>query len=277
MHVETIWLFVATGLYFASAVSAAFETWKRRSGYVLALTVLGLALAANSMFIMLRWGRLGHGPYVDLRETLASGLWGYYLAIFLACLFIKRIRAVLTPMLFLLSVMVVWILILPQDDSLLPVTYDTYWLLIHVAFGKVFIGCLVVALGLSLSVLSRRVADARGVPENSRLRFVSMPSSESLDELAFRFVFAGFVSETMMLIAGAIWAQNAWGRYWDWDPLEVWSFLTWISAAIFLHIRITRRPAPTTAAVLITAIFSLAFLTFFGVPFLSEAAHQGMV
>ncbi len=87
----------------------------------------------------------------------------------------------------------------------------------------------------------------------------------------------GFIFETLMLIAGAIWAQNAWGRYWSWDPLETWSFITWVVLAFALHLRATLKPAPRRGAVLILTVFVLAFLTFFGVPFISKVPHQGAI
>jgi ABC-type transport system involved in cytochrome c biogenesis permease subunit len=87
----------------------------------------------------------------------------------------------------------------------------------------------------------------------------------------------GFIFETLMLIAGAIWAQDAWGRYWAWDPLEAWSLMTWLTLAVFLHLRVTVSLKPHHSAALIAAVFMLAFLTFFGVPFVSTAPHKGAV
>jgi len=80
-----------------------------------------------------------------------------------------------------------------------------------------------------------------------------------------------------MLIVGAVWAQDAWGRYWAWDPLETWAFLTWLVLAFSLHLRFTVKTTPRTGAILILGVFAVAFLTFFGVPFISKAPHKGAV
>jgi ABC-type transport system involved in cytochrome c biogenesis permease subunit len=80
-----------------------------------------------------------------------------------------------------------------------------------------------------------------------------------------------------MLIVGAVWAQDAWGRYWAWDPLETWAFATWLALALVLHARATFRPAPRWHGAMLIAVFVLAFLTFFGVPFISTAPHKGAV
>jgi ABC-type transport system involved in cytochrome c biogenesis permease subunit len=130
---------------------------------------------------------------------------------------------------------------------------------VHVALGKVFLGAVLVAVGLSGMILAR------------------LPRPEALEELAFRFMAIGFVFETLMLVSGAIWAQDAWGRYWAWDPLETWAFLTWLSLAAFLHARVAFRLSPRASALMILGVFALAFLTFFGVPFVSTAPHKGAI
>jgi ABC-type transport system involved in cytochrome c biogenesis permease subunit len=85
------------------------------------------------------------------------------------------------------------------------------------------------------------------------------------------------VFDSLMLITGAIWAQDAWGRYWAWDPLETSSFITWILLAFALHLRVTYRSSPRQGAWMAITVFLLAFITFFGVPFVSTAPHKGAV
>jgi ABC-type transport system involved in cytochrome c biogenesis permease subunit len=80
-----------------------------------------------------------------------------------------------------------------------------------------------------------------------------------------------------MLIAGAVWAQDAWGRYWAWDSLETSAFLTWIFLAIGLHIRLTYKIKPWVSGAIIIGVFIMAFSTYFGIPYLSPSAHKGMV
>jgi len=151
-----------------------------------------------------------------------------------------------------------------------PPTYDTTWLVIHILFGKVFFGSVFVALGMAGVILLRRTAIGRA-------RFAGLPADRRLDDLAYRFMMLAFVFDTLMLIAGAIWAQDAWGRYWAWDPLETWSFITWLVLGFALHLRVTFKPSPVRGAWLIVTVFVLGFLTFYGVPFISKVPHQGAV
>jgi ABC-type transport system involved in cytochrome c biogenesis permease subunit len=241
---------------------------RRPERTVLALVVLGLAVHAASL--ALRWERLGHGPFITLFEVLSSNVFSLLAVFAIAYARVRAIRptaAVVMPILFL---MMGWLLVANAEDSHLPQTYQTLWLWVHVGLGKVFLGSVLVAVGISGVVLLR----AAGI---GAARFAGLPDDAKLERLAFRFMVLGFVFETLMLVAGAIWAQDAWGRYWAWDPLETWAFMTWLTLAFFLHLRATTRLAPALGSAAIVAVFVLAFLTFFGVPFVSTAPHKGMI
>jgi ABC-type transport system involved in cytochrome c biogenesis permease subunit len=241
---------------------------RRPERAVLGLMVLGLLL--HTAAIALRWERLGHGPFVTMFEILSSNIWSMMLAFSLAYWRLPAIRpsaAIVMPLLFLVMG---WLLMTSPGEGHLPPTYHTLWLYVHIGFGKVFFGALLVALGVSGVVLARGSAFGAG-------RFARLPPDAALSELAFRCMSIGFVFETLMLIAGAIWAQDAWGRYWAWDPLETWAFLTWLLLAGALHARLTFKLGPRAGALLVTGVFVLAFLTFFGVPFVSTTPHKGAV
>jgi ABC-type transport system involved in cytochrome c biogenesis permease subunit len=268
MSLEQDLLLAGLALYAAASVAAVVAATLRRAGRV-PLAVLALALAVHGGAILLRWHRLGHGPYVDLYEVLSSNVWSLHLALLTACLVLPPIRATLALALPLLQIGVAWLLSLTPVDNPLPVTYDTVWLPVHVWLGKVFLGCVLAAVAVSLVILARRIP--RGP------RFSLMPASIALDELAYRLVLIAFVFESLMLVVGAVWAQDAWGRYWAWDPLETWAFTTWIMVIAFLHLRATRRPSATLSAMLVVGLFLLAFSTLFGMPFVSTAPHKGAV
>ncbi|WP_431856902.1 cytochrome c biogenesis protein [Azospirillum sp.] len=256
----------AIALYALAAVLAAIEA---RRGRVLPVPALvGMALVVHAVSIALRWQRLGHGPYVDMFEALSSNVWSLHAVALAGVLLIPRLRGLLAAVLPVLQVLVVWLLTVEAQDTLFPVTYDTPWLPVHVLLGKVFLGVTVVAVGGSVVILLRRWTGSG---------FAALPSTKLLDEINFRLVLLAFVFECLMLAAGAVWAQDAWGRYWNWDPLETWAFLTWLAVAGYLHLRVTRKPPPEVSALAILAIFVVAFGTFFGMPFVSVAPHKGMI
>lgn len=118
---------------------------------------------------------------------------------------------------------------------LVPALQST-WLVVHVA-AAIFSG--------GLFLLSNTVASAylwidRMERRGGKSEFAKrLPSLEVLDQLSYRLVALVFPLWTFAIIAGAIWAEAAWGRYWGWDPKETWSFITWILYAAYLHARVT--------------------------------------
>jgi cytochrome c-type biogenesis protein CcsB len=119
---------------------------------------------------------------------------------------------------------------------------QSYWLSIHVTAMTLATGIFFVAavLGVMYLVVERylaRVAAGKAQPGNGLL--ARIPSPAQLDKLTYRTVVFGFPVWTFGVIAGAIWADQAWGRYWGWDPVETWAFITWVVYACYLHARAT--------------------------------------
>jgi cytochrome c-type biogenesis protein CcsB len=119
---------------------------------------------------------------------------------------------------------------------------QSYWLSIHVTAMTLATGIFFVAavLGVMYLVAERyraRVAAGKAEPGNGLIERI--PASAQLDKLTYRTVVFGFPIWTFGVIAGAIWADQAWGRYWGWDPVETWAFITWVLYACYLHARAT--------------------------------------
>ncbi len=270
MATELQLLWAALMLYTLAGSTAIGATVLARRPERLVLAMILIGLAAHTLSIGLRWERLGHGPFITMFEILSSNVWSLLLIFALAYWRVPAVRPAATVVMPVLFVMMAWLLVTSPGEGHYPPTYRTGWLYVHVFFGKVFLGSVLVAVGIAGLILLRHAGI--GVTRLTRL-----PDSVRLENLAFRFMILGFIFETLMLIAGAIWAQDAWGRYWAWDPLETWSFTTWIALAFFIHLRVTFKLRPQHGAALIVAVFVLAFLTFFGVPFVSTAPHKGAV
>ncbi|WP_206448659.1 c-type cytochrome biogenesis protein CcsB [Agrococcus sp. KRD186] len=114
----------------------------------------------------------------------------------------------------------------------LPPALQTYWLVIHVFVATLATGLMGLGTGLSVLQLIKERRD------NGFLR--SLPTPVQLEDLAYRVGVIGFIFWTFTLIAGAIWAEHAWGRYWGWDTKEVWTFVIWVIYAGYIHARATR-------------------------------------
>ena len=132
-------------------------------------------------------------------------------------------------------------LIYTAAGQLVP-ALQSYWLDIHVtamtlATGIFFVAAVLGVVYLAVDRYNRRVAAGRAQPGHGIVR--RLPGIEQLDRLTYRTVVFGFPVWTFGVIAGAIWADQAWGRYWGWDPVETWAFITWVLYAAFLHARAT--------------------------------------
>jgi ABC-type transport system involved in cytochrome c biogenesis permease subunit len=268
---EIIWLWAGMACYLASAVTSVrgAASVRAESGRsTLAWLVAALFFVAAA--IAVRWSRIAHGPFLSMFEILLSNLFSLGTIYALAYWLLPRLRRsalVVTPILLLLAL---WATALKPVDTHLPPSYAMPILWLHVAAGKLFLGLSLVAVGLSGAILLRRVSWlARW--------FATMPDDSVIDVWVWRFMSVAIVFESLMLIAGAMWAQDAWGRYWAWDPLETWAFVTWVAAAAAIHARLAYRVSERNGALMVMTVFALAFLTFFGVPFLSVAPHKGAV
>jgi cytochrome c-type biogenesis protein CcsB len=132
-------------------------------------------------------------------------------------------------------------LIYTAAGELVP-ALQSYWLDIHVtamtlATGIFFVAAVLGFVYLWVDRYARRIAAGRAAPDNGIIR--RLPSIEQIDRLTYRTIMFGFPVWTFGVIAGAIWADQAWGRYWGWDPVETWAFITWVLYAAFLHARAT--------------------------------------
>lgn len=124
----------------------------------------------------------------------------------------------------------------------LPPALDSYWLVIHILVAVLATAFFTLSFGLSVVQLVQSRRQNR-LAENlpSKAAFLnSFPDADRLENLAYRVTIIGFVFWTFTLIAGSIWAEHAWGRYWGWDTKEVWTFVIWVLYAGYIHARATR-------------------------------------
>jgi ABC-type transport system involved in cytochrome c biogenesis permease subunit len=275
---ELPWIYAGLASY-ALAMGVAMHGVLRLSGAAGALSrrpepiVLGLlfsGVALLAIALATRWLRIGHGPFVDLFELLTSQLFSLGLVYTVTYWRVPLIRPTAIIVLPVLLMMGIWVVTVDPGASAFPPTYYHEWKWAHVLFGKFFLAFCLIGTGLAGIILLR---DAPGL----RRVFRYMPSDEVLDTVAWRFMLLALVFESLMLIAGAVWAQDAWGRYWAWDALETSAFLNWLLLGLTIHLRFTYRISPRTGAAAIVGIFLFAFFTYLGAPFYSEAAHKGVI
>lgn len=244
---------------------------RARSSTLVTVSLLIVTTVVLFCAVLARWLREGQGPFLTLYDVLLSNLFTLNLIYLVIYWHVARTRVsaiVVLPFFVLLGI---WLLNLPSAAVPLPATFDNPWLWMHVLSGKLFLGLNLVpaALGVILLFPVLAARQANGAAHND---------AKKLDAEIWPLFALAFICHSCMLIAGAVWAHSAWGRYWGWDPLETWALITWLAMALLLHVRVTYRQLPSAVAwASVVAIFALAFLTFFGVPFISMAPHKGVM
>lgn len=212
----------------------AHESVSLRVGVSLALLGWVMHLAAT----VLRGIAASRVPWANMYEFCMTGTL-LIMGVFLLLLLRRDLRflgAIITG----LVVLMLGVATLGFRVSVapLPPALQSYWLVIHVLVA--ILGTAFFTMGFALSVVQLVQArrESGGAP---RLRLpASIPGSTALENSAYRVIIVGFILWTFTLIAGAIWAEHAWGRYWGWDTKEVWTFIIWTIYAGYIHARATR-------------------------------------
>lgn len=152
-----------------------------------------------------------------------------------------------------------------EIKALVPALQSS-WLTFHVFTAVLAYGAFAAAFGMGILYLGyERVP----LPSRSRL-----PSREQLEGRMYRVILLGFLFLTLVISTGAVWAKQAWGYYWSWDPKETWSFVTWILYALYLHVRRTRKWSGKKAAVFAVIGFLCVIFTFVGVNLWMPGLHS---
>jgi cytochrome c-type biogenesis protein CcsB len=153
----------------------------------------------------------------------------------------------------------------------------SYWLMIHVSAAATAGGAYTIgALASVLYLLRTRLeAHALADPAAPRTGFLwRTPPAEAIDRLAYRVHAFAFPLWTFAVLAGAIWAQYAWGRYWGWDPKEVWAFITWVVYAAYLHARATAGWRGRAAAYVALFGYATFLFNFVGINLFGTGLHS---
>ena len=255
-----------------------------------------LTISANffiTLQLIFRWSISGHFPISNLYESLYFLTWG----ITMGQLLLEReyespiIPSVAVPI--ELFAVCFACFVLPEElklsSNLVPALRSS-WLVMHVTVVMLSYAALIIGSLLSASVLfvnKNKPLQIRssstgigGFKISNNYSFndlvdpIEFSHSEELDTLSYRSILVGFVLLTLGLISGAVWANEAWGTWWSWDPKETWAFISWLFYAAYLHMRISRGWQGRRPALLATSGFLVVLVCYLGVNFLGIGLHS---
>ena len=266
---------------------------KARTGSVQLLVAMANLLLTSQL--VLRWWESGHFPISNLYESLCFLAW----ACTLTQLLVERswpspiVAAAATPM--GLGCIAFASFALPdqlQTSAPLVPALRSSWLVMHVSVIMVSYAALLVGSLLSLAVLVTDRGEALELRSSSigsggfrqsvgvgndgvlQLQSIQLSTTEQLDSLSYRTITVGFLMLTVGIVSGAVWANEAWGSYWSWDPKETWALICWLVYAAYLHTRLSRGwqgRRPALVAVLGLVVIAVCYI---GVNLLGIGLHS---
>lgn len=254
-------------LLFFAAILSLISLWKPEH-YMQRVSFWAVAssFACLTLALALRGTAAGRLPFATMYEFTFLFAWG----ILLLYIFARRkiTSDLLTSMVALIAVVIIsYGGSLPSEARPLMPALQSVWLKFHVATAVVAYGAFGLSFCLALLYLFKEKTQGNG-PGGS------LPPCESIDSLIYWSVRVGFPFMTLVLITGAVWAEEVWGSWWSWDPKETWALITWLIYAGYLHARKTYGWQGRKAAALAIAGFLAVVFTLFGVTFLLPGAHS---
>ena len=249
-----------------------------------------VALSNILFFITLssRWVGEGYFPLSNLYESLIFLTWGIS-TIHLLVEYktgSRIIGSISSPILFFISGFSS--LTLPTDmQKALPLvpSLQSNWLMMHVSmmmisYATLIVGSLLSILYLAFTFFNKNensidVNFKRSEAVVNKVINVSKVSVlETVDTWSYRIIGLGFPFLTIGIISGAVWANEAWGSYWSWDPKETWALITWLVFAVYLHSRLLKGWQGKKAALVGSAGFFVIWICYLGVNFLGKGLHS---
>jgi cytochrome c-type biogenesis protein CcsB len=262
---------------------------KKPSSAFFGICVANILLA---VLLILRWIDSGHFPLSNLYESLIFLAWSFT-AIHISCIFafqnLTFLNAITTPITLLTYTFASFSLppAMQKATALVP-ALQSNWLMMHVtimilSYAALLCGSLIAFVFLLVP------ASLKFEQPNSSLQLETLDTitteplpqvgvlsafGQTLDNLSYRILGLGFPLLTLGILSGAVWANEAWGSYWSWDPKETWALITWLVFAIYLHTRLTKGWRGTKSAMLATLGFVTVWVCYLGVNLLGSGLHS---
>ena len=236
-----------------------------RTGFLLVIA----GFICHTVYIAYHGVSSGHFPTRNLHETLSIAGWaiaGFFLT-FQSKFKLKVLGIYAAPLIALVMVAVSQV---PNTQTEAQTVFKSFWLIAHVV--SVFIGNAAFALACGIGILYLIQENAIKTKKPGFF-FKRLPSLDFLDSTGYVCIIVGFTLLTFGLITGFVYAKSVWGRFWSWDPKEVWSGITWLFYAALLHERLTVGWRGRKAAIMAIVGFAILLFSFLGVNLLLKGHH----
>ena len=224
--------------------------------------------AAHTANLIIRTYAAGRLPYTNLYESLLIFSWGIA-AISLYIIFRHRLTSTAAATLPIICAALIYAGQLDSSIHPLPPALHSGWLFIHVTLAIVSYGAFAVAggLGVIYIIVNKLRSGPREIP-------AFVPNPETIDKLIFSTVILAFPCLLLVIATGSVWAQQAWGSYWSWDPKETWALITALVYALFIYARLHLHWRGLRSAWFAIAGFIVVLFCYLGVNLLMSGLHS---
>jgi cytochrome c-type biogenesis protein CcsB len=270
LTIEITLMWSAVFIYAASAILFAVGTvFAREKLLGFAVAVAALGIAGQTAAFAIRWVRVGHAPFLGFYEVVSAYAFATVVTTVLVAWRLPKLRSLGTVLMPMSLLALGASMLADKTDEIAGGMLSSWWLTVHVTFAKLSYSSFIVAFALAIVYLVRdRGKGGRLAPILDKL-----PAQDAVDDLSYRFAAVGLVFLSVMIAAGAIWANESWGRYWAWDPIETWSLVTWLAYSAYLHFRLTLGWRGRRSAWLLVGALPLVAFSFVVVPVIYNSIH----
>jgi cytochrome c-type biogenesis protein CcsB len=270
MRTEQVLFWIAVAFYGVSTFSYILGLIARSEKLFLGgLVAAAAGFVPHTVSIAVRWGVQAANPFITIAESITAGVWVSVLLYLLVQFANRRVRPLGVLVMPVAFVLIGWAGTLRTDPSStqLAPALQSGWLWVHIVGATTGFSSVLIAAGLGLLYLLRQ--------RNQGGFYDRLPPPEALDDLSYRFVVGGFTLYGVMIVSGAFWADQAKGSFWNWDPVEVWSLISWLIYGIYLHLRITFGWRGQRLAIYSLVAVAAMIISYWGIPFGMETFHSG--
>nr|QVY57921.1 c-type cytochrome synthesis protein [Betaphycus gelatinus] len=291
INISFAFLLITLLIYWSNITLTNFQLFSKLG--TLFTILINLCLSTT---LLIRWINNGYFPLSNLYESLIFLTWSLT---FVHLILEKQnnsklIGAINTPIsLFIIAFTSFALPLEMKEASPLVPALRSNWLMMHVSIMMLSYAILISGSLLSILFLIIHKTNAYEINRNLNNKFIHYNNDmnnvknhhsyllfnrldilQSIDNLSYRIIGLGFPLLTIGIIAGAVWANEAWGSYWSWDPKETWALITWLIFAAYLHSRLSQSWKGEKPAILASIGFIVVWICYLGVNFLGKGLHS---
>jgi cytochrome c-type biogenesis protein CcsB len=265
-HYEAILVWLSIGVYAVSGALCMFAFAFRKDMLVRkVIHLVTVAFALHTTAITARYLAVGNLPWAGDYENGLAGSWIIVLFTLVMAFRQAALRGVAVATIPLSLLLLGYGVMRSPQLVPMAVSLKSSWLVIHVLFAWLAFGSYVVCFALSVIYLLK-------LSRKEMAFYRRLPDFPQLDDLMFRYLVFGFITDAVMIASGAIWARDLWGNYWSWDPVETWSLITWLSYGMAVHLRVTLGWRGKKLAWILIFALSGMIITYFGINLLVNSS-----